>query len=148
VISPSRLVASLALALGLTLGAAFPAHAGGEVLKRAVSNIVCAPFDLALAPAVAGTTMYSNLKNVGDSTAVRYFYPPFGYLWLTGVQVGASVLRGISGGLELLPGLILLPFDAEMQPLFGPAEKADAYVDQDTPPFHFKIGIDYTSPPS
>lgn len=147
-ISPSRLVASLALALGLTVGAASPAHAGGEVLKRAVSNILCAPLDLALAPAVAGTTMYSNLKNVGDSTAVRYFYPPFGYLWLTGVQVGASVLRGISGGLELLPGLILLPFDAEMQPLFGPAEKANAYVDQDTPPLHFKFGIDYTTPPS
>ncbi len=147
-ISPSRLVASLALALGLAVGAASPAHAGGEVLKRAVSNILCAPLDLALAPAVAGTTMYNNLKNVGDSTAVRYFYPPFGYLWLTGVQVGASVLRGISGGLELLPGLILLPFDAEMQPLFGPAEKADAYVDQDTPPLRFKFGIDYTSPPS
>lgn len=147
-ISPLRLVASLALALALVVGAAAPARAGGEALKRAVSNIVCAPLDLALAPAVAGTTMVSNLKNVGDSTAVRYFYPPFGYLWLTGVQVGASVLRGISGGLELLPGLILLPFDAEMQPLFGPAEKGEAYVDQDTPPFHFKIGIDYTTPPS
>jgi hypothetical protein len=148
VISPSRLVASLALALGLTVGAASPAHAGAGALKRAVSNILCAPLDLALAPAVAGTTMVNNLKNIGDSTAVRYFYPPFGYLWLTGVQVGASVLRGISGGLELLPGLILLPFDAEMQPLFGPAEKGNAYVDQDTPPFHFKIGIDYTTPPS
>lgn len=147
-ISPLRLVASLALALALTVGAAAPARAGGEALKRAVSNLVCAPLDLALAPVVAGTTMVSNLKNVGDSTAVRYFYPPFGYLWLTGVQVGASVLRGISGGLELLPGLILLPFDAEMQPLFGPAEKGEAYVDQDTPPFHFKIGIDYTTPPS
>jgi hypothetical protein len=141
-------MAGLALARGRAIGAASPAPAGGEVQQRARSNNLSAPFDLALAPAVAGTTMYNNLKNVGDSKAVRYFYPPFGYLWLTGVQVGASVLRGISGGLELLPGLILLPFDMEMPPLFGPAEKADAYVDQDTPPFHFKVGIDYTTPPS
>ena len=147
-ISPPRLVASLALALGLAAGSAVPAHAGPEVLKRAVSNLVCAPIDLALAPAVAGTTLYDNLKNVGDSKAVRYFYPPFGYVWLVGVQAGASALRGISGALELLPGLILLPFDATIQPLFGPADKGNAFVDKDTPPFHFKVGIDYTTPPS
>ncbi len=147
-ISPPRLVASLALALGLVAGAASPARAGGEVLKRSVSNIVCAPIDLVLSPAVAGTTMVYNLKNIGDSTAVRYFYPPFGYLWLTGVQVGASVLRGVAGALEFLPGLALLPFDVEMAPLFGPADKGNAYVDQDTPVFHFKVGIDYTTPPS
>jgi len=148
VISPTRLVLSLALALGLVAGAASPAQAGGAVLKRAFSNIVCAPFDLVLSPAVAGTTMVHNLQNVGDSKAVRYFYPPFGYLWLTGVQMGGSVLRGISGAIELLPGLALLPFDAEMQPLFGPADKGNAYVDKDTPPLHFKIGVDYTTPPS
>ena len=146
--SPLRLVASLTLALGLVLGTAPPAQAGGAVLKRAVSNLLCAPLDLALSPVVAGTTMYSNLKNVGDSTAVRYFYPPFGYLWLTGVQAGASTLRALAGALEILPGLALLPFDAELQPLFGPSDKGSALVDQDTPPFHFKFGIDYTSPPS
>lgn len=147
-ISPSRLLASLALAVGLVAGSAPTAQAGAGVLKRAVSNIVCAPVDLALSPAVAGTTMVHNLQNIGDSKAVRYFYPPFGFLWLTGVQAGASVLRGISGGLELLPGLALLPFDYEMQPLFGPADKANALVDKDTPPFHLKVGIDYTTPPS
>jgi len=148
VISPTRLVASLALALGLTAGAASPAQAGGETLKRSVSNILFAPVDLALAPAVAGTTMYNNLKNVGDSTAVRYFYPPFGYLWLTGVQAGASVLRAVTGCIEFLPGLALLPFDAEMPPIFDPAERGGAYVDKDTPPLHIKFGIDYTTPPS
>jgi hypothetical protein len=148
VISRPRLVLSLALALGLVVGAASPAQADGTVLKRALSNIVCAPIDLALAPAVAGTTMVHNLQNVGDSQAVRYFYPPFGLLWLTGVQAGASVLRAIAGGLEVLPGIVLLPFDAEMQPLFGPAEKGNAWVDHDIPPIHFKVGIDYTTPPS
>ncbi len=148
VISPLRVLASLALVLGLSVGAASPAHAGAETLKRAVSNIVCAPLDLVLSPVVAGKTLVDNLKNVGDSKAVRYFYPPFGFLWMTGVQVGASVLRGISGGLELLPGLILLPFEREIEPLFAPAERASSLVEQDTPPLNFKFGIDYTTPPS
>ena len=146
--SPPRFVAGLALALGMTPLAALPAQAGPEVLKRSFSNLVGAPFDAALAPAVAGTTMVDNLKTVGDSTAVRYFYPPFGFIWLTGVQLGASVLRGISGALELPVGLALLPFDIETPPLFDPAERGEAFVDQDTPVIHFKIGIDYTSPPS
>ncbi len=144
----SRLVAGLALALGLVPLAASPAHAGPEVLKRAFGNLVGAPLDAALAPAVAGTTMVDNLKNVGDSDAVRYFYPPFGFLWLTGVQLGASVLRGISRALELPVGLAVLPFDVEVPPLFDPAERGDAFVDYDTPVIHFKFGIDYTSPPS
>lgn len=145
---PLRVVASLVLALGLSVGAASPAQAGPETLKRAASNIVCAPFDLLLAPVVAGKVMVDNLKNVGDSKAVRYFYPPFGFLWMTGVQAGASVLRGVSGALELLPGLALLPFDAEIQPIFSPSERATALVEQDTPPLNFKIGVDYTTPPS
>lgn len=143
-----RFVASLVLALGITPLAALPARAGGAVLKRAASNIICAPFDAALAPVVAGTTMVENLKTIGDSDAVRYFYPPFGYIWLTGVQLGASVLRGLSGALEFPIGVALLPFDFETSPLFDPAERGEALVDQDLPPVHFKIGIDYTSPPS
>jgi hypothetical protein len=141
-------VASLALALGLAAGAASPAQAGGETLKRSASNLLFAPFDLALAPVVAGTTMYNNLKNVGDSKAVRYFYPPFGFLWLTGVQAGASVLRAVTGAIEFLPGLVLLPFDAEMPPLFDPAERGGALVEKDTPVLNIRFGIDYTTPPS
>ncbi len=79
---------------------------------------------------------------------MRYFYPPFGFLWLTGVQVGASVLRGISGGLEMVPAVILLPFDRTISPLFDPAERGEALLDKDTVPIHFKFGIDYSSPPS
>jgi hypothetical protein len=148
VISPQRLVVSLVLALVLAAGAASPAQAGGAVLKRAVGNILFAPADLVLSPVVAGKTLVHNLQTVGDSKAVRYFYPPFGFLWLTGVQAGASVLRGIAGAIELLPGLALLPFDYEMAPLFGPGEKANALVDKDTPPLRIKFGIDYTSPES
>lgn len=146
--SPPRFVAGFALALGMTSLVALPAQAGPEVLKRSFSNLVGAPFDAVLSPAVAGMTMVDNLQTIGDSPGVRYFYPPFGFVWLTGVQLGASVLRGISGALEFPVGLALLPFDVEMPPLFDPAERGEALVDQDTPVIHFKIGIDYTSPPS
>jgi hypothetical protein len=123
------------------------ASAGTETLKRSVSNITQAPLDLVLSPVVAGKTIYTNLTNIEDSRAVRIVYPPIGIVWLTSVQAGAAVLRGISGLFELLPGVVLLPFEREMTPLYDPAERGNALVDRDTPPFHIKFGVDYTTPP-
>ncbi len=55
--SPKRLVTSFALTFALLAGPASPANAGGEIMKRAVSNIIGAPFDLVLSPVVAGKTV-------------------------------------------------------------------------------------------
>ncbi|MFQ5418514.1 MAG: hypothetical protein ACE5FL_15920 [Myxococcota bacterium] len=135
------------LAAGVALAAAGPAAASPETLRRAVGNMLFAPVDLALSPIVAGHTIYRNLNDIDDSLGVRLAYPIPGFAWNVGLQVGAAAIREIAGVLEFLPGLILLPFEADMTPLFAPAEKADALVDVPTPPIDIKFGIDYTSVP-
>jgi hypothetical protein len=134
------------LALGvLLLGApAGPAAASPETLKRSVSNILMAPLDVAFTPVVAANAVYTNLQNVDDTMPVRIAYVIPGYVWNMGVQIGAATVRAVAGGIEFLPGLGLFFFDADLDPLFSPAEKAPALVDFDTPPLNFKFGITYT----
>jgi len=122
-----------------------PVSATPETLKRSVSNIVLFPLDLALSPVVAGKTVYQNLQDIDDSTAVRVAYPVPGFVWVTFVQAGAAVLRGVTGVFEFLPGLGLLFFDADLDPLFDPVEDNEALVDFETPVINLKFGVSYTS---
>lgn len=146
-LSLPRAAALVALAVLCIALAPARAEAGGETLKRSAGNILQAPIDFVLSPVVAGKTVYVNLTNINDSTGVRYFYPVPGFVWLTGVQLGASVLRGVSGLFELLPGIGLLFFDREMTPLFDPVERGNALYENDMQFFRFKFGVDYTTPP-
>lgn len=148
-----RLVKSIArrlapaLGAGVLLGAlsAAPVSASPATLKRSIENITQAPLDLAASPYVAGQTIYQNMQNIGDTTAVRIAYPVPGYAWNVLVQGGASVLRGVTGLLELVPGIILLPFDADLEPLFDPVEDSPALVEYDNPIYRLRFGITYTS---
>jgi hypothetical protein len=126
-------------------GAAPAAEASPATLKRSVENIVLAPLDVVLSPAVAGKTLYTGLRDIDDSPAVRIAYPVPGFVWLTAVQAGAGVIRLVTGVFEFVPGLILLPFDADMDPLFDPADENEAIVNFETPVFDFRFGIDYTT---
>jgi len=144
-----RLAAGLALCASTTLVAPQPAAADYQTFQRSWSNILFAPLDLVLAPVTAGKVEYQNLTTIEDTTAVRYAYAVPGYLWLTGVQVGAALLRGITGGLELLPGIALLPFpETKLDPLFDPVERSEGLVDYDNPVLPMKFGIDYATQPS
>lgn len=134
----------LALALALVAGAPGTAEATGETLKRATSNLLMAPFDMVLSPIVAGKTIVTNMREVEDSTAVRVAYAVPGYVFLTGVQLGAATIRAISGVLEFVPGVGLLFFDTDLDPIFDPVESSDALVDYDTRFLHMKFGLDYT----
>jgi hypothetical protein len=135
-----------------------PALASPETLQRSVGNLVQAPLDMLLAPVVAGRTLFQNLRDIDDSTGVRVFYAFPGYLWLTGLHVGAGALRGIAGALELLPGIFLLPFETDLDALYDPAETGGALIEVDNPlaevgllhyfplvTWHIKFGIRYTS---
>lgn len=128
----------LALAPGLAL-------ASGETLKRSVSNITMAPIDVAMSPVMAGITLVRNLQDEDDSIGVKIAYPVPGFAWLTMVQIGAGTIRGIAGIFELLPGIGLLPFEADLDPLFDPADENDALVDYDLYVYQLKFGIDYTT---
>lgn len=79
---------------------------------------------------------------------VRIAFIVPGYIWYTGVNVGASVIRGVTGMIELIPGVLLLPFpEVDMDPLFDPVDNAGALVEIDTPCcLYIKFGIDYTAP--
>ena len=140
-------LAAFALAGALALAAAAPAGASPETLKRSVGNLLMFPLDVATSPGVAGVTVIRNLQDIDDSTAVRVFYPIPGFIWVTAVQTGAGVLRGVTGALELLPGLGLLFFEADLDPLFDPAVDNEALVNFETPVIDIKFGVDYTSTP-
>jgi len=139
----SGIASALVLAAGL-VGAARPAAASPETLKRSVSNLLMSPLDVAFSPYVSGKNIYNNLQNVDDTMPVRIAWVIPGYAWDLGVQVSASCIRAVSGALEFLPGIGLFFFQADMDPLFGPVEKSQALVDFDTPPINFKFGVTYT----
>jgi len=142
--SRARWLAAIPLALLL----AAPASASTETFKRAVENIVLSPLDLVLAAPVAGYTVVTGLQDIDDSLGVRIAYPLPGFVWNTGVNIGAAALRCVAGLIEIIPGIFLLPFEADLDPLYAPVDRADAFVDYDTRFFYFKFGIFYTAPPS
>lgn len=142
----SRPLAALA-AFGLVLALAGPAAASPETLKRSVTNLTMAPLDLVSAPVAAVWTIRRNLADVDDSRNVRLFYPAPGFVWVTMNHAGASVLRGVAGALEFLPGLGLVFFETDMSPLFPPAVDNEALVNYETPLLNVKFGLDYITTP-
>jgi hypothetical protein len=142
--SRARCLGLLTSGVVFLAGLAGPAFASPETLKRSVSNILMTPLDVALTPVVSARAVYNNLQNVDDTMGVRVAYALPGYAWNMGVQVGAASVRIVAGLIEFLPGLGLLFFDADLDPLFSPVDKSAALVDYDTPPLHCKFGITYT----
>jgi hypothetical protein len=144
VIRFARRIVSLTFLVAL-LVAAVPgeSHAGAKTLARAGQNLLFFPFDLALSPFVATKITYEKWKSSDDTKAVKYGYALFAPIWSFGVEAGASVIRGVAGMLELLPGLALLPFDGEMNALYELPETQPAWVDVGNDSFKMKFGIDY-----
>lgn len=145
--APRRLAARFALfgaLFALVFVVSSPVSAGTETFKRSIENLTQWPFDLALSPVVAGRTVYQNLRDIDDSDAVRVAYTIPGFAWVTFVQAGTACLRGVAGVFELLPGIGLLPFDAELDPIFDPPVDNEALVDFETPVYWFKFGVAYT----
>jgi hypothetical protein len=142
-----RTVPAAALALVALCLVATPAAATYETLKRSLGNIVFAPVDMVLSPVVASNTVYNNLRDVDDSLGVRIAYVPMGLCWNTGVQAMSAVAREIAGLIELVPGLLVLPLDADLDPIYAPVERGNALMDVETPVLRLKIGVDYTTVP-
>lgn len=138
------LAACLALASALLFTPA-TADATPETLKRSVSNLIFAPVDLVLSPIVAIKIVNQNIRDIEDTTAVRIAYYLPGIVFLTGVQFGAAVLRGVTGALEFLPGLGLFFLEADLDPLFDPVDRGAALVELDNEIFPIKFGISYTT---
>lgn len=136
------LTALLALALA---GAPGPASASSATLKRSFQNIVFAPFDFVLTPVVATRSWWTNWNEVDDSPGVHYAYAAPGLVWMSSLQLGTSVIRLVAGGIELVPGLVLLPFETDLEPTFNLPEENAALVDTELAGFAIRFGVNYTS---
>ena len=118
-------------------------HAGAKTLARSVQNLIFFPFDLALSPFVATKITYERWRESDDTKAVKYGYALFAPFWSFGVEAGASVIRGVAGMIELLPGIVLLPFDGEMNAIYDLPESQPAWVDVGSDAFRMKFGVNY-----
>jgi hypothetical protein len=152
-------LATIALVLG-TLAPA-PAQASPDTLRRSFGNILQGPLDMLMSPITGMWTLASNLNDIDDSAAVRVVYFLPGWIWLTGLNFGSGGIRTITGALELIPGLVLFPFETDLDPLFDPVEDGMALIQWDNPleynenpwvyynplvaPFaiHVKFAVDY-----
>jgi hypothetical protein len=132
---------------GLALLLAAPASATTDVLKRSFENMPQGVADAFLSPVVAGTSIYNNMTTIEDTTAVRVAYAVPGYFWNVMANFGGGVIRSITGVIELPVGLALLFTDAELEPLFDPAEDNEALLtlDQVEDIYRVKVGVDYTT---
>lgn len=159
---PVRAHRAALLALLLASLLALPAAGSPRTLKRSVSNLVQGPLDVLLSPVVAGDTLITNLRDIDDTMAVRVVYTVPGYFWLWGMEIGGGLLRMATGAIELVPGILLLPFEADIDELFDPVSRADAMFEFENPlsedpewlqymvplyPFitNYRFGIAYTS---
>ena len=130
----------VALLLAATPGTS---HAGPKTLARAGQNLLFFPLDIALSPFVSAKITWDSWRSSEDTKAVKYGYALFAPFWNFSIQAGASVIRGVAGALELLPGLVLLPFDADMNPLYELPESQPAWVDTGNDHFKVRFGVNY-----
>jgi len=133
------------LATGAALASLLPAsaQASPETLSRSVSNILFSPLDVLTSPVVAGVMIYNGLRDIDDTRGVRIAYTVPGFFWATGTNMGAGVLRGVTGMIELIPGVLLYPFETDMEPLMDPIDDGDGLVDAELPFMPVKFGINF-----
>lgn len=136
-------ILTLIFACSVTL-APLSAHATGATLKRSVSNMLMAPLDIATAPVTSVRILVNGFQTQDDSTLKRAVYVVPGFVFLNLLTVGGSVLREVSGVLELVPGIVLVASKSDLQPLFAPTNDAAALVDADIVVLRIKFGLDYT----
>jgi len=122
-----RLCVALLAAIGIA-GLPGASHATDATLRMALSNVINGPLDSVVSPYTGGHILVNNLRDIDDSRAVRVTYAVPGYVWLTGLQFSCGAIRTITGGLETIPGVLLFPFDNDMDELFDPVESASAIV--------------------
>jgi hypothetical protein len=134
-------------ALAIALLAAAPAAATTTVLKRSFENMPQGLGDILLSPYTSGHSIYQNMTTIEDTMPVRVAYAVPGYVWNVMCNFGGGLIRSMTGVMELPVGLFLLFSDAEMEPLFDPAEDNEAVLTWDTYEdiYRVKVGVNYTT---
>jgi hypothetical protein len=129
------------------LAAALPreARADASQLCRAGSNLILAPFDAALGVFIAGKDEYYGIREIDDPAIIKAIGIIPGYVLLSGMQLGGSMMREISAFMELPIGMVTLFRDGAQPPLFRSQEDAWALFSDDYGkcPVHF--GVSYNT---
>jgi hypothetical protein len=132
--SMARAVAAIVVAGGLLALSSPPvAHASPDTLQQSIGNLVGGPLDVILSPVVGGLTVIQNMRDIEDPVMVRVVFAVPGWVWVTGLGVGAGTIRTITGLFEAVPGVLLFPFEADLDPLMAPVERAPALVEIENP---------------
>ena len=86
------------------------------------------------------------MTTIEDTTPVRVAYVVPGYAWNVMCNFGGGMIRSITGLMELPAGLVLLFSDADMEPLFDPAEDNEGLItyDEYEDIYRVKMGINYS----
>jgi hypothetical protein len=67
-------------------------------------------------PFTSAKITWDSWRSSDDTKAVKYGYALFAPIWSFSIEAGASVIRGVAGALELLPGLALLAVQGRDEP--------------------------------
>ena len=137
---------SLALVLAAFAGGTpSPARADAGQLCRAASNLVLAPADMILGPAIAGKDEYYGLTEIDDPMALKVVGAVPGYILLLGLQTGGSIMREISAFMELPLGIVTLFREGEQPPLFRSQQDAWAWFSDDYGPCPVRFATSYNT---
>ncbi len=142
---PLRRACALLGVIGGLLIAPLSAQASTETLARSTSNIIFAPFDIVLSPVTAALGQIGKLRDVEDTPGVQIAYAFPGYFFYTGVVMGGGLIRGVTGLIQFIPGVVLLPFETDLDPLMDPVDDATALFEYDFEYYPIRFGLDYTS---
>jgi hypothetical protein len=133
---PPRDVALAPCALALVMMVCLaPAQvrASPDTLRGALTNVVGAPFDVALAP-VIGVERTRENRGIGANRAQRAAWSFFGFFGQTGLQVLTGAARVTTGALQLVPGVLLFPFPgSDIPDHLDPFGTGEGMIDLENP---------------
>jgi hypothetical protein len=124
--------AGAAAALSLFLGAGV-ASASPDTLRMALEDILFGAVDVVVAPVNGGRATARNFDEVSDNAVLQGLYAVPAALGLTTLQALQGALRTATGIVELVPGIFLFPFSADLDPDLNVFRRGDLMVDLENP---------------
>jgi hypothetical protein len=125
-----RALASASLVALMGVGTA---QASPDTLRLAIEDMVFGVGDVVAAPVTGGIATAENMSEVSDNGFLQGAYVLPGWLGLTGLQLGQGTLRIVVGALQVVPGLVLFPFEADVPEGFNVFRQGEALVDYRNP---------------
>jgi hypothetical protein len=117
----------------LSLSITGQSTASPDTLRVAIEDIVFGAVDVAAAPATGGMATFQNLDAVSDNGFLQGAYAVPGWLGLTLLQVAQGTLRVVTGTIQLVPGIVLFPFKADVPEGFNVFRSGEKLVDVRNP---------------